>query len=69
MRVFGIDCGTEITGYGCVECDDSAKLQRLFSLGAGGIRLPKKEPLAQRLALLYAELTALLAALKKSSIR
>lgn len=62
MRVFGIDCGTEITGYGCVECDDAAKLQRLISLGAGGIRLPKKEPLAQRLALLYAELTTLIAA-------
>jgi crossover junction endodeoxyribonuclease RuvC len=62
MRVFGIDCGTEITGFGCVECDDSARLPRLISLGAGGIRLPKKEPLAQRLALLYAELTALIAA-------
>ncbi|HET8637035.1 MAG TPA: crossover junction endodeoxyribonuclease RuvC [Acidobacteriaceae bacterium] len=62
MRVFGIDCGTEITGFGCVECDDSARLPRLISLGAGGIRLPKKEPLAQRLALLYAKLTALLAA-------
>jgi crossover junction endodeoxyribonuclease RuvC len=32
------------------------------SLGAGGIRLPKKEPLAHRLALVYAELTALLQA-------
>jgi crossover junction endodeoxyribonuclease RuvC len=62
MRVFGIDCGTEITGFGCVECDDNARLPRLISLGAGGIRLPKKEPLAQRLALLYAELTALIAA-------
>jgi crossover junction endodeoxyribonuclease RuvC len=62
MRVFGIDCGTEITGFGCVACDDNARLPRLISLGAGGIRLPKKEPLAQRLALLYAELTALIAA-------
>src|SRR6185312_11920052 len=62
MRVFGIDCGTEITGYGVVECDDSARLPRLISLGAGGIRLPKKEPLAQRLAIVYAELTALIAA-------
>jgi crossover junction endodeoxyribonuclease RuvC len=62
MRVFGIDCGTEITGYGCVECDDTARLPRLISLGAGGIRLPKKQPLAQRLAMVYAELTALIAA-------
>jgi crossover junction endodeoxyribonuclease RuvC len=62
MRVFGIDCGTEITGYGIVECDDTARLPRLISLGAGGIRLPKKQPLAQRLAMVYAELTALIAA-------
>ncbi|HEX5234841.1 MAG TPA: crossover junction endodeoxyribonuclease RuvC [Silvibacterium sp.] len=62
MRVFGIDCGTECTGYGIVECDDTQRVPRLVSLGAGGIRLPKKEPLAQRLALVYAELSALLAA-------
>lgn len=62
MRVFGIDCGTECTGYGVVECDNSQLVTKLVSLGAGGIRLPKKEPLAQRLALVYAELSALLAA-------
>jgi crossover junction endodeoxyribonuclease RuvC len=60
MRVFGIDCGTECTGYGIVEWDDAARLPRLVSLGAGGIRLPKKEPMAQRLALVYAQLTGLL---------
>lgn len=62
MRVFGIDCGTEITGYGIVECVEAARGPQLISLGAGGIRLPKKEPLAQRLALVYAELVALLEA-------
>jgi crossover junction endodeoxyribonuclease RuvC len=62
MRVFGIDCGTECTGYGVVEWDDKARLPQLVSLGAGGIKLPKKEPLAQRLALVYAELLALLEA-------
>lgn len=62
MRVFGIDCGTECTGYGIVEWDDTAHLPQLISLGAGGIRLPKKEPLATRLALVYAELIALLEA-------
>jgi crossover junction endodeoxyribonuclease RuvC len=62
MRVFGIDCGTECTGYGIVEWDDTARLPQLVSLGAGGIRLPKKELLPQRLALVYAELTALLEA-------
>jgi len=62
MRVFGIDCGTEITGYGIVECVEAARGPQLISLGAGGIRLPKKEPLAQRLALVYAELATLLEA-------
>lgn len=62
MRVFGIDCGTECTGYGVVEWDDAARDPRLVSLGAGGIRLPKKKPLAERLALVYAELTAQIAA-------
>lgn len=62
MRVFGIDCGTEITGYGIVECLEAARGSQLISLGAGGIRLPKKEPLAQRLALVYAELATLIEA-------
>lgn len=62
MRVFGIDCGTECTGYGVVEWDDAARDPQLVSLGAGGIRLPKKESLPQRLALVYAELAALLEA-------
>jgi crossover junction endodeoxyribonuclease RuvC len=60
MRVFGIDCGTECTGYGIVEWDDTLRSPKLVSLGAGGIRLSKKETLPQRLALVYAELTSLL---------
>src|ERR1700742_4764205 len=60
MRVFGIDCGTECTGYGVVEWNDRDGC--LVSRGYGGIRLPKKEPLPNRLALLYAELNSLLAA-------
>ncbi|MGC2162983.1 MAG: crossover junction endodeoxyribonuclease RuvC [Silvibacterium sp.] len=62
MRVFGIDCGTECTGYGVVEWNDAARLSQLVSLGAGGIRLPKKEPQARRLALVYAELISLIEA-------
>ncbi|HMD20493.1 MAG TPA: crossover junction endodeoxyribonuclease RuvC [Alloacidobacterium sp.] len=62
MRVFGVDCGTECTGYGVVEWDDTHRDPHLVSLGCGGIRLPKKEPLPYRLSLLYAELSALLAA-------
>ncbi|MGB7188622.1 MAG: crossover junction endodeoxyribonuclease RuvC, partial [Acidobacteriaceae bacterium] len=60
MRVFGIDCGTEITGYGVVEWNDAERSPRLLSLGAGGIRLSKKAPLEQRLARVYSELTAML---------
>lgn len=62
MRVFGIDCGTECTGYGVVEWDDLSREPHLVSLGCGGIRLSKKETLSHRLALLYAELSALLTA-------
>lgn len=62
MRVFGIDCGTECTGYGVVEWDDASRNSQLISLGAGGIRLPKKDPLPQRLSLVYAELCALIQA-------
>lgn len=60
MRVFGIDCGTECTGYGIVECDESARDPQLAWMGAGGIRLVKKDSTAQRLAMVYAQLTALI---------
>ena len=61
MRVFGIDCGTECTGYGVVEWDDAAGNPQLVSLGAGGIRVAKKDPLPQRLAQVYSRLIELLA--------
>jgi crossover junction endodeoxyribonuclease RuvC len=60
MRVFGIDCGTEYTGYGVVECDTASRIPRLCHLAAGTIRLNKKEKTPQRLAQVYAELTALM---------
>ena len=60
MRVCGIDCGTETTGYGIVEWDDRAANPELTWLAAGGIAPPKKMALPQRLALIYSELTALL---------
>src|SRR5258708_12685074 len=61
MRVFGIDCGTEFTGYGVVEVDCDARMPRLVHLAAGTIRLNKKDKTPQRLAQVYAELTALIA--------
>jgi crossover junction endodeoxyribonuclease RuvC len=61
MRVFGIDCGTDCTGYGVVESDETSREPRLIPIALGGIRLPKKDSTAQKLALVYAELSALLA--------
>ena len=60
MRVFGIDCGTEFTGWGVVEMDHEARDPRLMHCAAGTIRLSKKEKTPQRLAQVYAELTALI---------
>ncbi|GGG75504.1 crossover junction endodeoxyribonuclease RuvC [Edaphobacter dinghuensis] len=61
MRVFGIDCGTEFTGYGVVEVDCDARMPKLMHLAAGTIRLNKKEKTPQRLAQVYSELTGLMA--------
>ena len=58
MRVFGIDCGTEITGYGVVETCDTGRESRLICKAMGGIRLPKTESTAQRLHHVFRELTA-----------
>jgi len=62
MKVFGIDCGTEFTGYGVVHTDHESREPRLDALAFGAIRLNKKEPTPRRLAQVYAELTALLEA-------
>ena len=60
MRVFGIDCGTEFTGYGVVDVDAEARTPRLVHVAAGTIRLSKKEKTPQRLAQVYAELVGLI---------
>jgi crossover junction endodeoxyribonuclease RuvC len=60
MRVFGIDCGTEFTGYGVVEVDDSARNLKLRHLCAGAVKLSKKDRAPVRLLQVYVELTALL---------
>ncbi len=61
MRVFGIDCGTEWTGYGVVTLEETARESRLVAVCAGAIRLSRKDPLAVRLAMVHRELCALLA--------
>jgi crossover junction endodeoxyribonuclease RuvC len=60
MRVFGVDCGTEFTGYGVVEVVDAARGQRLSYLCAGAVKLSKKDHTPVRLAQVYSELTSLL---------
>jgi crossover junction endodeoxyribonuclease RuvC len=60
MRVFGIDCGTNCTGYGVVDVQDGPRETRLVAVASGGLRLAKDQPLHLRLAYIFAELTALL---------
>jgi crossover junction endodeoxyribonuclease RuvC len=60
MRVFGIDCGTEITGFGVVESDDRGLQPRLACMTMGAIRLKKTKTTAERLEQVFAELTAAL---------
>ena len=56
MRVFGIDCGTEVTGYGVVESDDTARQPRLVLKAMGAIRLKKTLTTAERLEQVFREL-------------
>lgn len=58
MRVFGIDCGTEITGFGVVESDENAREPRLECRALGAIRLAKTKTLPIRLEQVFRELTA-----------
>jgi crossover junction endodeoxyribonuclease RuvC len=58
MRVFGIDCGTEITGYGVVEPDDTGREPRLVMKAMGAIRLAKSKTTAERLEQVFCELSA-----------
>jgi crossover junction endodeoxyribonuclease RuvC len=58
MRVFGIDCGTEVTGFGVVESDDRGREPRLDCRTLGAIRLAKSKTLPTRLDQVFRELTA-----------
>jgi crossover junction endodeoxyribonuclease RuvC len=59
MRVFGIDCGTEVTGFGVVESDDgSGRQPRLIMKAMGAIRLAKSKTLPVRLEQVFRELSA-----------
>ncbi len=53
MRVLGIDCGGEYTGYGVVEMYDSGKL---CCLTCGAIKLSPREALPRRLSRIFTQL-------------
>ncbi len=59
MRVMGIDCGGEYTGYGVVEQGEDGEL---VCLAAGAIKLPARKPLAERLQMIFEGLGAVIAA-------
>ncbi len=59
MRVLGIDCGGEYTGYGVVEQDGGGSLHHLCS---GAIRLSPREALELRLKKICEGLTDIIAA-------
>lgn len=58
MRVFGIDCGTEVTGYGVVETAETDREIRLVCCALGGLQLPKNKPLPIRLEQVFRQLSA-----------
>ena len=58
MRVLGIDCGSEYTGYGVVE---ESQDRRLFCCIAGAIKLRPRDPMALKLQQVFAELSAVIA--------
>ena len=58
MRVLGIDCGGEFTGYGIVDHDANGHLTCVF---CGAVRLNTRRPLPERLSQIFHELRAVIA--------
>lgn len=57
MRVLGIDCGTEYTGFGVVELSLDGQL---ICLTCGAVKLSPREPLPLRLATIFERLGAII---------
>ncbi len=64
MRIFGIDPGSERTGYGCVETDGGR--HRLVVCGA--ITAPARDAFPERLARIHRELAALLSSCRPDCV-
>lgn len=65
MRVLGIDCGGEYTGYGVVEMLSGKKL---CCLACGAIKLSAREPLPRRLSQIYMQLGAVISEHKPDEV-
>src|SRR5258708_734707 len=57
MRVLGIDCGSEYTGYGVVE---ELADRRLVSHANGAIKLKPRDPMALKLQQIFSSLSAII---------
>jgi crossover junction endodeoxyribonuclease RuvC len=57
MRVLGIDCGSQHTGYGVVELDPSGKLH---CIAVGAIHATARAPIADRLNKIFQGLQAVI---------
>ena len=57
MRIFGIDPGSQRTGYGCIDTDGS----KCRVVVCGAVTLPARTPFPDKLLRIYDELASLLA--------
>ena len=64
MKIFGIDCGSQRTGYGVIETDG----RRHRALDFGVIRMHSASPFPKRLKKIYGELDALVAEHKPDAV-
>lgn len=62
MRIIGIDPGTGLMGFGVIDVDDNTAKLRLVD--GGVIRTPVKEDDAERLHIIFEELTEIIAETK-----
>lgn len=60
MRVLGIDCGTEFTGFGVAEQLLQQQKLSLNYVTCGAVRLLKSEPMAARLNTVYESLCSVI---------
>ena len=63
MRVLGIDCGSEYTGYGVVEevrIGRAGPHNRLVCCASGAIRLKPRDPMALKLQQIFSSLSAII---------